>query len=64
MRTRIGLAGLLLAGLCVTGGAAPVQASIWPFSLFASKKPPVKKAKPKPGKGRNGKRVTPAKTGK
>ncbi len=67
MRTRIRLAGFVLAGLCAACVPATATAAIWPFSLFAKKtpvKPPPKRAKPKPGQARYGTRIKPAKSGK
>jgi len=54
MRIRFWLAGLLLLGLCLAWRPAPARAAVWPFSLFGSDKPPVKRTKPKPGKPRPG----------
>jgi hypothetical protein len=54
MRTRFWLAGLLLVGMWLSGVPAQVQAAMWPFSLFGTKTPPVKKKKP--GKPRPGTR--------
>jgi hypothetical protein len=49
MRTRCWWVGLLLMALCVASAPARAHAAIWPFSLFMTKKPPVKKLKTKPG---------------
>ncbi len=50
MRARFWVAGLLLVGLCVACEPAAAPAAMWPFSLFTSSKPPVKRTRPKPGK--------------
>ncbi len=54
MRTRFWLVGLLLAAFGLTWQPAQVQAAIWPFSMFTTKKTPPKKHKPKHGKPRPG----------
>jgi hypothetical protein len=55
MRIRRWLMGLLLLGLCAAWGPSQSQAAFWPFSLFTTTKPPIKKPKkPKPGHPRPG----------
>ena len=54
MRTRLWLAGVLLAGTCLASAPPPASAAIWPFSLFGAKKAPAKplsrRAKAKQGR--------------
>jgi hypothetical protein len=47
MGKRIWAVGVLLTGLFIASQPAPARADVWPFSLFSSKKQPVKKPKPK-----------------